>query len=362
MTTPAAQSFLVSLQAQPNQRASVPFRIFERTLVERMRLLKSPSGALVFVSGGASAPPAIAKIIASVAPDHRARLVPGAGVLTEAGEVEGAPAASALVFGGSKVALEVGSDAIGTEKGAHVVFATRRFGENERERLPASTFGGGAAGDAIQCVDKGAIASASVASLVISGYGAPVVEESASCRQVAGPFLVTAMEDGKILELDGSPALDLLSKTTGGGKFAGLVVAALTDATTERSLFRPIKGVDPGRKALLVDASLEVGDQLGFAVRDATFAKTELTEAARRAERAALGSAACFAVFVSSSGRGRTLYRESDVDVRILKKRFPKLPIAGMHAAYEVVPSMKAKDGVAIQQMSGVLALFRSAS
>ena len=363
MTTPAAQSFLVSLQPQSNQRATAPLRAFERTLVERMRLLRAPGAALVFVSGAASVPPAVAKIVATAAPNLRALVVPAPGVLIESAEVEGAPAAAALVWSGSKATLEVGTEALGTEKGAHIVFSSRKLTAADHDRLQVGvTIGGGSAGDAIYCVDKGATLSSPIAALVVTGYGAPVVEESASCRAVAGPFRVTAMDDNKLLELDGTPALDLLSKTMGGGKYAGLVVAAVMSAATERPLFRPIKGIDPGRKAIVVDAPLEVGDALAFAVRDPAFAKTELAEAARRADQAALGSAPRFALFVSSSGRGRSLYREADVDVRILKKRFPRLPIAGMHATFEIVPASKPKGAIAVQQMSGVLALFRAAS
>jgi small ligand-binding sensory domain FIST len=105
---------------------------------------------------------------------------------------------------------------------------------------------------------------------------------------------------------------------------------------------------------------IEVGDLVSFAVRDPAAAREGLTEAARRAERQALGSAPTFAIYLSCAGRGRSLYGEPDGDVRILRRCLPKIPIAGMHSAFEIVPW---SDGTArMQLMSGVIALFRAAS
>ena len=60
---------------------------------------------------------------------------------------------------------------------------------------------------------------------------------------------------------------------------------------------------------------------IALASRDAGHARVDLSEALRRAEQRALGSAPRFALFVSCAARGRSLYREPDVDVKILKKR-----------------------------------------
>jgi hypothetical protein len=46
--------------------------------------------------------------------------------------------------------------------------------------------------------------------------------------------------------------------------------------------------------------------------------------------------------------------------VRVLRRCFPKIPIAGMHAAFEIVPW--AEGSARMQLMSGVIALFRAAS
>jgi len=360
MTTPSAQSFLLSLQAQPNQRAAAPMRAFERTLVDRMRLLKAPTAAIFFVSGAASAGPTLAETVATRASGLRALVVPSPGVLTESGEVEGAPAVAALIWSGSKVALET-ADALGTHKGRRLVFTTRPLLVTEHLKLGNGTsLGAGSTGDAIYAVENGLVTTAPIAALVVSGGGAPVVEEAPGCRVVAGPFKISEVDRHTIVSLDDTPALDLLSKTMGGGKHGGMVVVAISSASSKHPLFRPIKGIDPGRKAIVVDASLSRGDTLSFAIRDAAFAKAELAEAARRAEQAALGSAPRFAMFLSCAGRGRSLYREPDVDVKILKKRFPKLPIAGMHASFEIVGD--GGDEVALQQMSGLIALFRAPS
>jgi hypothetical protein len=360
---PSAQSFIVSLQS-PAKSGGPHVRAFERALAERLRTIKAPTGALVFVSGGSALAPDIARAVAGAAPGLRALVVPAPGVLSEVSEVEGALAASALIWSGPKPTLEIGSAALGSARGTRILFTTKTISRGDLARLDGGfTIGGGTTADTIYGVDSGSTFSAPIAALVVSGQGAPVVEESSACRTVAGPFRITEMDKNEILTLDGKPALDVLSKTVGGGKHSGLIVLSFADQSeSDRALFRPIKGIDPGKKAIVIDLDTKEGDEVSFAVRDAAHAKTTLGEAARRAEQRALGSAPRFALFVSCAARGRSLYREPDIDVKILKKRFPKLPIAGMHAAFEIIPWGAERDRAAIQYMSAVVALFRAPS
>ena len=64
-------------------------------------------------------------------------------------------------------------------------------------------------------------------------------------------------------------------------------------------------------------------------MRDPSTAREGLAEATRRAEAAVRGSSPTFGLYLSCSGRGRALFGEPDVDIRILQKRFPRIPIAG---------------------------------
>ena len=173
-------------------------------------------------------------------------------------------------------------------------------------------------------------------------------------------MVVTEIDRGLVLKLDGQPALDLLGARAGGGKHGGLILVAVHEPDDDRWVVRPLRGIDPGRRAIAVASELRVGSRISFAVRDPSTAREGLAEATRRAEAAVRGSSPTFGLYLSCSGRGRALFGEPDVDIRILKKRFPRIPIAGMHSAFEIVPWGPGE--ARMQLMSGVFALFRAPS
>jgi small ligand-binding sensory domain FIST len=374
----SAESLVVSLQPSEKARGGTPLRAFERVFAAKLRAVRGPTSALIFISGANELASDIAACVAKAAPDARALVVPARGVLSELTEVEGAAAASALVWSGPKPRLDLGAaalDSIANERGTKLLFPGSTIGAADLTRVRGEAIIGGTAyGEAVYAIDEGRVRSAPVAALVVSGQGSPVIEYSSSCKIIAPPLVATRVTrratsgspSCEIVELDKSPALDVLSKTVGRIGQTGLVVFAVvrrgSDVATTRQLFRTIKGVDPSKKAILVDADLEEGDFIVLGSRDPAHARADLSEAARRAEQRALGSAPRFALFVSCAARGRSLYREPDVDVKILKKRFPKLPIAGMHAGMQIVPGTQEDPAVGLQQMSAVLGLFRAPS
>jgi small ligand-binding sensory domain FIST len=64
-------------------------------------------------------------------------------------------------------------------------------------------------------------------------------------------------------------------------------------------------------------------------------------------------------LYVSCVGRQRSLYGESDAELRMIRKRFPKLPLAGLFAPQQLVP---VEGGAELRYMASVLALFRAPS
>ncbi|HEY6723647.1 MAG TPA: FIST C-terminal domain-containing protein, partial [Polyangiaceae bacterium] len=96
-----------------------------------------------------------------------------------------------------------------------------------------------------------------------------------------------------------------------------------------------------------------------FAVRDAAAARADLEAALQRLSRDTAGALPSFGVFMSCAGRGSSLYGQSDVDVRLVRARFPEIPMAGMHSSFEIAPH----DGAATLQLyTGVLSIFTAPS
>ncbi|NUP13168.1 MAG: hypothetical protein HOW73_44585 [Polyangiaceae bacterium] len=336
-----------------------------------MRELHRPSAAIAFVSGAPTPALAVAQAIADLSYRVPTLVVPSSGVLTQAAEVEGALAVTGVAWSarGASIRVAIGDTArdIGSSLGSGgslaSFWASDGFEPAEVSALSRDRqclFGAGSPGNHVHLVDNGKVSSGRVAAMRFDG-GGPIVEASSACRLVSDSMTVTQIDRGMVTRLDGEPALDVLTAKAGGGRHGGLILVAIHDfSDPDRYLVRPIRGIDPGRKGVAIVGDLNVGDRVSFAVRDPACARDGLTEAARRAERHALGSQPTFGLYLSCAGRGRSLYGESDVDIRILKKRFPGIPIAGMHSAFEVVPWGIGSSKM--QLMNGVFALFRAPS
>jgi len=102
-----------------------------------------------------------------------------------------------------------------------------------------------------------------------------------------------------------------------------------------------------------------VGERIAFAVRDATSARSDLELCVRELGRDAGGAAPLFGVYVSCAGRGSGLYGSPDVDLRILRGRFPEVPWVGMHSAFEIAPFQGKAN---VHFYTGVVGLFTQPS
>jgi small ligand-binding sensory domain FIST len=353
------------------------------------------SGGLVFVSG------ALTQQVGRVAEQVRAAwrgvpacVIPAAGVLTERGEIEGATAASGVLWtGGSTVPFAIselgeGSDAVlgeaideaaGGRRATALVFARpesfkteylEAIGQRAAGAPALQVFGAGTVGGAaIVVTAEGKLLEAPIAGLVLKGLAPPISDASPACKLLSQFERIDEASSGMVARIGGKPALDLLSALTAElPRQQGqqpLVFAALAEDEPdgegrERYVVRPVRGIDPARKSVLIGREARPGVRFAFGVRDAAAARAGLQDMARQVAQQALGAAPRFAIYLSCAGRGQGLYGAADVEARILRQRFGDLPIAGMHSAFEIAPFGPGQAKLALY--TGVLALFRSPS
>jgi small ligand-binding sensory domain FIST len=307
-------------------------------------------------------------------------VVPAAGVVSERGEVEGAAAASGLLWSGGD-ALAFGADdadALGPAiaeasggGGSAILFAANLPPDGilrASEQNPKVTlFGAGAAGGSPIVSDGTRARRVAGAGIAIKRL-APLVRSSPACRLLSQFLPIDEADNGMVLRTGGLPALDVLSSSAKASTVkAGVeaprpvVFAALAqEDNDDRYLIRPVRGVDPDRKGFLVGPEARTGVRLAFAVRDAAAARAGVEAMAREVARDATGSAPSFALLLTCAGRGQGLYGAPDVETRILRQRLVDVPLAGMHSAFEIVPW---GDGAArVALYTAVLALFRAPS
>ena len=364
-----------------------PFTMIRRALVEGARKVAKPTGGVVFVSGSLCG--TLRNVAAEVSeswPGVPTVVIPAAGVLSEDEEIEATTAASGLIWSGGRSSSLVIEDTEDVGPGLRDALA-EQVGERagtlflavgapglESDDLAelgaaapnVSIFGGGASRRTVIGVDAtGAIREGGAAGLLFSGLGPPLIDASPACRVVSPFHEVREASNGMLLQLDAGAALDVLSSYASDLRSASegqpVVFAAISVNDDDSSyLVRPVRGIDPSRRGIMLGQDAVTGAKVAFGVRDPGFARKDLERAARRVERGSQGAAPRFMMYMSCAGRGQGLYGSPSVDVRILRRQFPNVPIVGMHSSFEVVSHQP--GNVHMQLFSGVIALFRSLS
>jgi small ligand-binding sensory domain FIST len=373
-----------------------------RALGQAARRVTKPSGAMVFAAGALGEKLVeLGRAVARNVPGIPVCLAAGAGVVSERGEVEGQSAATGIVWSGGVAkpfavsgqnAEAVGSqlseairanDSAGRNVTA-LVFARPNglaphvlepLGELRRTRV----LGAGTVGDApvLAIGGDGNVTLGPAGGMVLTGLTAPLVRASAACRLLMPLKVISKTRGSMVLEIEGAPALEVLSSVADNLQDQPLVFVALAPPAAESTvdpaldrgsdrpperpevLIRAVQGVDPVRRGLMVSDEVRPGMRLAFAVRDARAARDDLTSAVRDLLREANGAAPRFGIYLNCAGRGSSLYGQRDVDLKILKARLGELPLAGMQSSFEV---SEVGGKPSLQLYTGVLGLFTAPS
>ena len=364
---------------------------FARVLRDTRNAVSTAAAGIVFVAGGNTQVRNVAEQLRQAWKGIPTVVVPGAGVLHERAEVEGSAAASGLLWSQGKAipfAVSEPADdafALGEQIGrsfgpkattALVFHHAESFDAETLEGLSAASpsthvFGAGTVGRAASMISaEGDVLDAPAVGLALSGMARPITATSNACRLISSLEPIEEVSGGLVLRIGNQRALDVLSRCavdkSPDQDPPPVVFAALTDPQDPvtdgrtRHFVRPIRGIDTTRRGIMVGNDAVPGMRMGFAIRDASTARAELDTTARFVARNMLGSAPNFGIYLTCAGRGQNLYGTPDVEVRILRQRFGDLPIAGMHAAFEISP--RDKRSPRLEMYSSVLALFRTLS
>lgn len=341
----------------------------------------APTSVWVFTSGKH------ANLLQSLAEElnHRFPGLPilvlsGSGVLSDRGELDGEDASTGIVWSGGSIHFRHANEADLRNHGLLALTADVAgyaplclFVKAEHFRpdmlaasvgLPA-LFGAATYGTpGLVLCDSTGIHMPSAVVVHARGMGQPAVQTAHSCRLLSAPLPITRCEGAMVFELGGEAALTVLERL--GSKLSGrpllftvLCEAGETAMPPDAWLVRGIQGIDPARRALMITPELELGMRMTFAVKDSFAARSDLERRCRQATVDLRGGVPRFGFFFSCSGRGRHLYSTPGVDARILRERFPHMPFAGFHSAFEISPF---GEVTTFQIYTGVLTLFSAPS
>ena len=366
---------------------------FAAGAVEAFRRAPRTAGGLIFLGGPlADHAERVGAAIGRAGLGFPVLIGTGAGVLSERGEIEGSSAGTGLALGSGEaealVADGPGPDAASSRlaerlselsprgRSTALVFAqSRGFGVDSIEPLAdvkgVTLVGGGTPGDSpIVAVGRdGTVSRGPIGALVVRRLAPAHVRVSSACRLLMPLSPITDARGATVLRIGGEPALEVLRGAASGLTGQPLVLAVLSHAPSPSAetyegdelapraslLVRGIQGVDPSQGAIVVSEEARIGLRIAFAVRDPTAARADLETASRELERDIAGAQPMFGVYVSCAGRGTALYGSADVDVRIVRARFPDTPFVGLHSAFEIAPCAGRPS---VQLYTGVMAVF----
>jgi len=349
---------------------------------------KKPAGGLVLVAGGmATKLAAIADALGRANLGFPLLLACGSGVVTERGEIEGESAAAVLLWlGGAAEAWVVSASQ------PELCLAVRRELSARNESARAETaliflrpngvqphtiealhglkgsrvIGAGTLSDsdvyAVQ--SSGTVSMGAAGALTVRGLPPPLLASSPACKLLMPLREISEVRGSMVLSIEGEPALEVLSTVAHALVDQPLVFVALAtergqDSVRPPLLLRAVQGVDPSRHGLIVSEEVRKGMRMAFAIRDASAARADFEMRIRELAREAAGAAPRFGICLNCAGRGVSLYKNADTDLRMLKARFGEIPWIGMFGSFEIAPH---GGEPALQLYSGVVGLFTSPS
>jgi small ligand-binding sensory domain FIST len=357
--------------------------------------LRVADGAICFASSAHGG--AYPQLIRTVAETVGTQEIAGCGtigVIADGHEIESGPSVAVLVFGGSsinatrlfvpqlrgrsrQVAAEIAT-ALRPKLGANNLLCLFPDTYNlEPEALLAglahelpgvAIVGGGATedgsvGETFQfCGDV--VSSNSLSGMLLSGDFEVTVGAALACAPLGPAHRVTAVRDNIIFELDGRRAYDVFAEAAGplvtnlrralAFVFLGVPLEAKAERLERGKFFvRNVVGASEEHGAIAVAHKPQLGDTVGFVLRDGERSRNEL-KATLEEMQARLRYPAAFGLYFDCVSRGSGLYSIPDHDSAYIGQHLGQVPIAGFFTGFEIGPL---GTDTGLLQYSGVLAL-----
>lgn len=209
----------------------------------------------------------------------------------------------------------------------------------------------------------------SVAGAGLSGPFRVETGVTRSCRPVGEPGRVTRADGHKIYEIDGRPAYDMLLESISQVEFEnpeqifervflGVPLKSFqTSFLDSPYLIRNIMGINTKKGMLTCVSPVEEGDYITFALRDGEAAREDLARMLEDLKSGLGGATPAAGLYFNCCARGRILYGSPNGDVSLIRKAFPKMPLAGFFTYGEIAPVDHVNQ---FHHHSGILTLFVS--
>lgn len=321
-----------------------------------------------------------------------------AGVLTDAGEIEGLHGLAVLLFAADQIQShpflyqplrgregEIGAEIAqlksqqGGQEEELIVLLPDTYNGRPQHLLQSiqsraaflPVIGAGASesgmGGATYQVCGATLASNAVAGLHLLGSFQAALDITQGCQPITGPMVITKAERNLIREIDHRAAFEVFATVLKGPladdlRRALMFVFVGLPASSEQSSIAPgqyvvrnIIGVDPAEGVLAVSEIVREGEPIIFTLRDGQRARDDLGQMLDRQARKLDGRRPSFGVYFNCCARGSSLYGIPGIDSAYIHQHLGDFPLIGMFGGYELAPLGNANHLFAY---TGVLALI----
>lgn len=301
----------------------------------------------------------------------------GISVLTSAGEFEGEPAVAVLVLRSDDVSAtpfmvsSVDSSMIGAAIRERVASNLHENSllillQNVRSISPDELVrqidesggklpivGGAASGSADgqytfawqdeQVVERG------VAGTLLTGAFRAEIGAAQGCQPIGRPLKITRAEGEVIYEIEGEPALNGLRRSlesltskelreSGRVLLLGIAMDKENPAPRRGDFqIRNLIGYDE-KGAMAVSENMSDGQLIQFHLRNSIAANKEIQKIVLDLHDRTREHPPVFGMYFNCLGRGKALYGRANHDIRIIKQKFPDLPLIGFFGNGEFAP------------------------
>jgi small ligand-binding sensory domain FIST len=194
------------------------------------------------------------------------------------------------------------------------------------------------------------VASRAVSGLHLSGDLRCAIGVTQGCQPLGPMARITAGDGNVILEIDSRPALAVLRSrlpaplASAIDRLAGHLFVGLPPDPDQETmapgeyLVRQLIGVDAARGALIVAATVRVGEPIHFVLREAHAARQDLKDMLKPFGPAVAAGDYRFGFYFNCAARGASLYGMPGIDTAYISSALGDLPIAGFFGNAEIAP------------------------
>jgi small ligand-binding sensory domain FIST len=257
-------------------------------------------------------------------------------VLVDPHDLDAAALLSGIAEGAPGLTV-TGAGASGGDEGARIFAGIGGSSSSSGSGTATTTTGTGAS----------ALEDAVVA-LALPASVAPLVGTSHGCQGVSEALPITAAEGNVILEIAGRSPREVLREalTLPGNRPLEQLAVPLLAGIGERTcdgrsdyVVRPFLVPDDDASALAVAEPVRAGQTIRFTLRDAIGAREDMKAMLDEQAETRRARPPAFGLYFNCAGRGSALYGRSGLDPELIRRRFGRLPVAGIESSFEIAPA-----------------------